>query len=312
MIYLGSSRVITNDFSTHKTAEDYAGNHQSDISIVGSGRVIKIVNRFTSHEDSINYNNYLNNKNIWKDGTYYNCISITGKNVRMHYEELGGNQVWIETYFENKKITLRFAHLDDVLVNVGDIIKPNQVFAHQGNTGLVLSSKNESDVTYGSHVHLEITDEQGNYLNPREFSTGNYVTSYLEQTNTRDESKKQIQIMVDKINIRESPSEFSTDLGDVYLNEIYTVLDEVDSEVYIWYKITTSLGLTGYVACKKDSNWINILEKKEEVTPVIPDNKEENPTITDDKDQYQLIFTCEKEDYYYLKLYPNEKLYIKK
>ena len=47
MIYLGSSRVITNDFSTHKTAEDYAGNHQSDISIVGSGRVIKIVNRFT-------------------------------------------------------------------------------------------------------------------------------------------------------------------------------------------------------------------------------------------------------------------------
>ena len=76
MKYLGSERVVTSDFSSHKTAEDYAGNHLSDISITGSGKVTKIINSFKSHEDSINYNSYLNNRNVWKDGNYYNCISI--------------------------------------------------------------------------------------------------------------------------------------------------------------------------------------------------------------------------------------------
>lgn len=313
MIYLGSSRIITNSYSSHKTAEDYAGEHQSNISICGSGRVIKIVNRFQSHDDSINYNSYLNNKNNWKDGNYYNCVSITGKTVRMHYEELGGNQVWIEGYFENKKIILRFAHLDSVLVNVGDVIKPNQVFGKQGNTGLVSSTKSTSDITYGSHVHLEVTDCNGTYLNPREFATGEKITLYEEQTNSRDETKKQIQILVDKINLRESPSETSIDLGDVYNNEIYTVLDEVDSEQYTWYKILTNWNVLGYVASKKNDSWIKVLEIKnsdeqKDNTPPI-DNKDDNST---NEDLYELIFECKKEDYYYLKLYKDECLYIKK
>ncbi len=313
MIYLGSSRIITNSYSSHKTAEDYAGEHQSNISICGSGRVIKIINRFQSHDDSINYNSYLNNKNNWKDGNYYNCISITGKTVRMHYEELGGNQVWIEGYFENKKIILRFAHLDSVLVNVGDVIKPNQVFGKQGNTGLVSSTKSTSDTTYGSHVHLEVTDSNGTYLNPREFATGEKITLYEEQTNPRDETKKQIQILVDKINLRESPSETSIDLGDVYNNEIYTVLDEVDSEQYTWYKILTNWNVLGYVASKKNDSWIKVLEIKnsdeqKDNTPPI-DNKDDNST---NEDLYELIFECKKEDYYYLKLYKDECLYIKK
>ena len=85
-----------------------------------------------------------------------NCKSITGKQVRMHYNEIGGNQIWIETYQGNEKITLRFAHLDSVLVNVGDVVNSNTVIAKQGNTGLVLSNKSRSDSSYGSHVHLEL------------------------------------------------------------------------------------------------------------------------------------------------------------
>ena len=77
MIYLGSQRVITNSFSNHKTAEDYAGAHLSEVKINGTGVVTKVINRFKSHEDSINYNDFLNNKNAWKDGNYYNCKSIT-------------------------------------------------------------------------------------------------------------------------------------------------------------------------------------------------------------------------------------------
>lgn len=323
MTYLGSARVITNPFSNHGTAEDYAGDHKSNVSIVGSGRVIKIINRFTSHEDSINYNDYLNNKNKWQDGAFYNCISITGKSVRMYYEELGGNQIWIETYFQSQKLILRFCHLDSVLVNVGDIVKSNQVFALQGNTGLVLSAKDQSNVTYGSHVHLEVTDSNGNYLNPREFASGNYVTNYLEQSNSKDDSKKQIQILVDKINIREKPNILSTDLGDVYYNEIYTVLDEIDSELYIWYKITTGFGLTGFVANKKGEYWMNVLNNDETPPIVEEDNTNQEQIETDQNsdikeeqadnaEEYELIFECKKEDYYYLKLYENERLYIKK
>lgn len=42
MIYLGSQRVITNSFSNHKTAEDYAGAHLSEVKINGTGVVTKV------------------------------------------------------------------------------------------------------------------------------------------------------------------------------------------------------------------------------------------------------------------------------
>lgn len=303
MIYLGSERVITNAFNNHQTAEDYAGEHLSDISIVGTGKVIQVINFFKSHEDSINYDDYLRNREYWKDGNYYNCISITGKTVRMHYNELGGNQVYIETLYNNEKIIMRFCHLDSVLVQVGDIIGSNQVFARQGNTGLVLSNKDRSDQTYGSHVHLEIVDKNGNYLNPRPFAQGQIVTNYIEQSNIVDKDKRQIQILVNKINIRENPSELSTDIGDVYFNEVYTILEEVDSDNYIWYKIVTNLGLTGYVANKRGENWIKLLDVDEDIADSI---------VVGDNNEYKFLFKCPKEDYYYLKLYENESLYIKK
>lgn len=45
-----------------------------------------------------------------------------------------------------------------MFVNEGDIVGSSIVFCTQENTGLVSSSKSESDVTYDSHIHLEITD----------------------------------------------------------------------------------------------------------------------------------------------------------
>ena len=112
--------------------------------------------------------------------------------------------------------------------------------------------------------------------------------------------------MVDKINIREMASELSNDLGDVFNNEIYDVLDVVDSTNYTWYKIKTNLGVTGYVANKKNTNWFKVLDvnqdSSEDIT--IVDNSKKN-------EEFKLIFTCDKEDYYYVKLYKGEKLYIK-
>lgn len=311
MIYLGSERVITNPFSNHITAEDYAGDHKSIIKIYGIGKVVKVINNFISHENSINYNDYINNKNSWKDGNYYNCISITGKSVRMHYNELGGNQVWIETYNGSEKLILRFAHLDSVNVNVGDIVNQDTIIGLQGNTGLVLSNKSRTDQTYGSHVHLEIINNNGNYINPRDYATGKIVTTYQDQSNTLNSNLEQFKVIVDKINIRQEASELSKDIGEVYNGEVYTILDKVDSDQYIWYKITTNRGLTGYVASKKTENWIQLLYDDTDIIENVEitdeESKEENKN-----DEYQLIFECKKDDIYYIKLYNGEKLYIKK
>lgn len=305
MNYLGSNRVITNPFSSHLTAEDYAGEHKSLVSICGKGKVTKVIQKFKSHEDSINYNDFLNNKSTWKDGNYYNCISITGKEVRMHYEELGGNQVYIETYENGHLLCFRIAHMDSISVNVGDIVDENTIIGYQGNTGLVLSSKPVSDPTYGSHVHFEITNADGKYIDPRPYASFSTNTIYIEQSNILDTSKYQFKVNVDKINIREKPSVESDDIGDVYLNEVYDILSVVDSNQYTWYQIKTSRGLGGYVANLKDSNWLTIIEPNQDLDLDIEvdDSKTEEKEI--------LTFRCNEEGYYYIYLYPGEKLSLK-
>lgn len=291
MIFLGSERIITNNFVSHITAEDYAGEHLSDISINSTCRVINVINKFKSHEDSINYNDFLNNQDNWKDGNYYNCISITGKIVHMNALELGGNQIFLETNYNNEKYVIRLCHLNDIIVNIGDIIKPNEIIAHQGNTGLILSNKQYSDPTYGSHVHIEVTNENGDFVNPREFACGNFQGIIINQSNTINNKIDQIKILADVINIREKPNKESLDIGNVYFNEIYDILDVIDSEVYTWYKIKTNTNIIGFIASKKDEKWIEFLKKNND---------------------YTLLFNCLKEDYYYLKLYEGESLYIKK
>lgn len=311
MNILGSERVVTQDFATHQyQAEDYAGNHLSDVKITGKAKVISTVNKYISHEDSINYNNFLENKNNWKDGNYYNCISITGKKVRYYQSELGGNEIWLECYQNNEKRYFRIDHLAEVLVNVGDIVDSNIVIGKQGNTGLVLSNKPVTDATYGSHVHFEVRNNNYGYINPRDYATGNIVVDYIDQSNPIDNTKKQIRIVADKINIRESYNINSNNIGDVYAKEIYTVLDEVDDETYIWYKITTNFNVTGYVASLKDGNWVEVINYNPGTVNDEPSNNSENSsTSTADKNP-RLIFECKKDGLYAIRLNTGEKLYL--
>lgn len=307
MIYLGSTRIVTQDFNTHKYAEDYAGDHKSIVKMNGSGKVTKVINRFTSHEDSINYQTFLNNQSRWKDGNIYHCTSITGKQVDMSYEELGGNQLFIETYTSSGELlTFRFAHLDQVVVEVGQVVTSDTILAYQGNTGLVLSSKATTNETYGSHLHLEIRDKDGIAINPRSYATGDNQTYYQVQSNNLDSNKDQFKVMVDNINLRSEPNTTSTILGMVYMDEVYTILETVDTLDYTWYKITTNRGVTGYVASKKNSNWVTVMKKNVDLIP----DPEVEPEQS--KDVYELLFHCEKTGTYYVKLLKGEKLYLKK
>lgn len=309
MKYLGAERSITQTFIQHGYAEDYSGSHLSQIKINGNAKVIKVVNNYKNHEDSINYNDFLKNQKNWKDGNYYNCISITGKKSRFYYDELGGNQVHLETIYNNEKYTLKILHLGSTSVKVGDIVNKDTIIGYQGNTGLVLSSKSRTNSTYGTHVHLEVKNSLGKSINPRSFADGSIEYNFLPQTNIVDDSKKQFEVLVRSINIRQLPSETSKDLGNVYDGEVYDILEEVDSELYTWYKIRTSLGIDGYVASKKDSDWLKVTSPG---TPsVIVDVPSDEENTINELVEENLLFECKKDGIYYLKLKKGEKLYLK-
>jgi len=303
MMLLGSERIVTQNYDRHKYAEDYAGIHLSDIKINGQAKVLKVVNKYEPYQDTINYNDYLNNKNSWKDGLYYNCLSISGKRVRYHQAELGGNQVTLETYNGSKKLFFNILHMASVLVNEGDLIDSNTIIGKQGNTGLVLSNKDKTDYTYGSHVHFEIRDEDYNPINPRDYALFNIKVNYIEQSNQIDNSQKQIKVLADKINIRAAGSVNSQDIGDVFRGEIYTVLGEEEDNQYYWYKIKTNLGLKGFVANEKGKRWLLVFEPNLCI--------EGECEIVDDISEEGLVFICPKDDLYAIRLKKDEKLYIK-
>lgn len=294
MIYLGSERALTQDFNTHVVAEDYSGSHKSIIKINGRGKVTKVVNKFKSHEDSINYNTFLNNQNAWYKNGVYECISITGKKVLMTDMEVGGNQVYIETYDNNTLLTLRICHMDSVLVKENDIIDENTIIGYQGNTGLVLSGKDVSDQTYGSHVHFEVM-MNNKYINPRDYASGKIKTTYMAGDNEKNDEVNQIHILVYNINIRENPDEFSKSLGRVYYDEYYDVLDIIEKEKYTWYKIKTSTNIIGYVANKVSDKWLEYITTSIEKCPI-----------------YKHIFTCLKDGKYIIKLQKGEKIFLSK
>lgn len=138
-----------------------------------------------------------------------------------------------------------------MLVKVGDIINENMQLARQGNTCLVLSNKNIADITYESHVHLKIINQEGIYIDRRAYATGDFKTIYIEQKN---DPKRKIQIMVEKMFIRREADENFKYIGDVYQNDTYTVLKEIYRNNYIWYQIKTNQDVIGYIASKEGEN----------------------------------------------------------
>ncbi len=309
MILLGSERYVTQDYQAHVTAEDYSGEHLSPVRFAGSAKVIGVVNGYKPHEDSVNYQTFLKNQQAWKTDGGYNCQTLTGKVVFFKEDEVGGNHIEMETYVNGARYLIGIYHLASVSVSVGDIITRDTLLGAQGNTGLVYSGKAESDPTYGTHVHLQVQDSNGNFINPRAFATGEVEANYLLGANERDESVDQIKLLVDNIRIRRDANTESAILGKSQAGEIYTVYGTKEDEQYIWYEVHTTSGINGYLAGSKTEAWVEFLPKKKEEE----DLPKETPSTGEEKDtSYELLYTCSKDGTYYLKLYAGEKLYLKR
>lgn len=86
----------------------------------------------------------------------------------------------------------------------------------------------------------------------------------ITQTNARDESIQQLEIVNDEINIREDHTTKSNTIGKVKKGEIYTILDEIKDEYYTWYKIKTENEIEGYIAgTYEETKYVELLEVKE-------------------------------------------------
>lgn len=84
------------------------------------------------------------------------------------------------------------------------------------------------------------------------------------QTNKRDETIKQLEVLNEEINIRTDATTKSEVIGKVKKGEIYTILDETTDEYYTWYKIKTENEIEGYIAGKyEEDEYIKLLEIKE-------------------------------------------------
>ena len=97
-----------------------------------------------------------------------------------------------------------------------------------------------------------------------------------EQTNIRDNSKNQIEIISEYINIRSSKSVKSEILGKVYRGEIYTILGEDAASEYKWIEIETANGIRGFIS------GIDSYVKRLNVSD--NENKKDDEPIIDNKD----------------------------
>ena len=87
------------------------------------------------------------------------------------------------------------------------------------------------------------------------------------QSNKINSSKTQIQIKEKRLNIRQSATVDSEDLGDVYEGEVYTVLSHVDNNDYYWYHIVTETGIDGYIASNRENEYVNVISGYIDRTP---------------------------------------------
>lgn len=245
-----------------------------------------------------------------------------------------GNFVWLES---KEKVlwadgsvdymTVMTGHDDDVSdLFVGKEVKAGEEYYAQGTAGNAT----------GIHVHLEAGRGKftgdGWYKNSYgKWMIQNSVKPYdaffvkpdtvidndagypfrtiIEKPVARDTTKNQIEVKVTNLRCRKTPN--GPVLGFVDAG-FYTILDSTVNGAYTWYKI----GESNWIAY--DSAWATLYsvakedDSSKENADVNVGQKEENTPSDSAMSSTPLtkLFTCERDDIYYLQLYKGEILYI--
>lgn len=79
--------------------------------------------------------------------------AVTGTVIDSHYSNSAGNMITVQT---TSGWTVTFMHMDSRAVSVGSEVVQGQLLGYSGNTGN----------STGPHLHLEVKNESGEYVNP--------------------------------------------------------------------------------------------------------------------------------------------------
>lgn len=86
-------------------------------------------------------------------------------------------------------------------------------------------------------------------------------------SNKEDETKLQVKVNIQKINIRESTNSKSKKLGIVQKDSIFTVLDYKADNKYIWIHIKTDNNIDGYIATEIKNPYVLFLNGEIDIEP---------------------------------------------
>lgn len=248
-----------------------------------------------------------------KDAIYCPCDEMRITAIRGVGNSSVTNTIWLVS--TSKVVTPAFTdyvyitltHSDDSDIRdlkIGQTFKRGEIICHEGVDGAASNhihitcgrgesttwkqNSNGSWVIYGNSKKPEEV-----FFIDRSFTNeiwGGYLpwvelTQKVGSPVARDTSVKQIEVIVDNLNARISPSLSSEKLG--YVNSgIYNIVDSIEKEGYTWVKIDNFWIAT-------NSDWVVFYDENKE--------KEIKP---------RLIFTCNETGKYIIYLEKGSKLYI--
>lgn len=248
-----------------------------------------------------------------KDAIYCPCDEMRITAIRGVGNSSVTNTIWLvstskvvtPTFTDYVYITLTHSDDSDIRdLKIGQTFKRGEIICHEGVDGAASNhihitcgrgesttwkqNSNGSWVIYGNSKKPEEV-----FFIDRSFTNeiwGGYLpwvelTQRVGSPVARDTSVKQIEVIVDNLNARISPSLSSEKLG--YVNRgIYNIIDSIEKEGYTWVKIDNFWIAT-------NSDWVVFYDenKENEIKP-------------------RLIFTCNETGKYIIYLEKGSKLYI--
>ena len=226
------------------------------------------------------------------------------------------NTVWLvstskvitPTFVDNVFMTLTHSNDSDLQnIYIGKTFKRGEIITYEGKDGTtanhihIVCGRGYADTWIENSNHKWVI--KGDSKLPEEvffvdksftqiLNNGNLNWEYLKEETidiignpvNRDTSVDQVEVLIDNLNLRESPSITSKRIG--YIKKgIYNVLDKKDNEEYTWFKVENY-----WIA--NNPSWTKYYPK----TEVFP----------------KLIFTCDKTGKYLIYLEKGNKLYLNK
>lgn len=238
----------------------------------------------------------------------------SGKVVEEGFDSDLGNYLVLEYKEDGNTIINRYLHLKNrALVKKNKSVERGQIIGYMGNTGYSIATHLHFEYWICPKVYTYKYSDTAKYAkNPLKYcylfndqdvsaSSLSKVKRVIGDPVKRNNNNNQIKIIEKYLNCRVLPSLNGKKLGYVELG-YYNVLDSKKSDGYTWYKIDNNKWVAGV------NNYLikYLLSKKNNV---IDDKNNAVLSNTNELDNYS-YFIAPKDDYYFIKLKKDEKLYF--